>query len=94
MEQAMSYSIVVRSLGRNFTFAAIKKTCLALWKPEGDINLVDSIDGYHEDNGAQSMTVVTNGQEEKEGPPPTASESLEKSARVSMQLKPTPNISE
>ncbi|CAI9100407.1 OLC1v1037404C1 [Oldenlandia corymbosa var. corymbosa] len=47
MERAMSYSIVVIPLGRNFSFLAIRKPCMNLWNPKGDIHLVDSIDGYH-----------------------------------------------
>ncbi|CAI9113674.1 OLC1v1014318C1 [Oldenlandia corymbosa var. corymbosa] len=47
MEYAMSYSLVVRSLGRNFSFLAIEKRVSSLWKPKGRINLVDSVDEYH-----------------------------------------------
>ncbi|CAI9090181.1 OLC1v1024904C1 [Oldenlandia corymbosa var. corymbosa] len=47
IEYAMTYSLVVRPLGRNFSFLAIEKRISTLGKPKGRINLVDSIDGYH-----------------------------------------------
>ncbi|CAI9088678.1 OLC1v1023081C1 [Oldenlandia corymbosa var. corymbosa] len=47
MVVAMTYTIAVKPLGKEFRYDRLFKRFKGMWKPKGDIKHVDTIEGYH-----------------------------------------------
>lgn len=46
MAENMEFTVVIRPLGIELTYGVLYRRLMSLWKPRGDIRLLDHIDGY------------------------------------------------
>ncbi|CAI9095268.1 OLC1v1031169C1 [Oldenlandia corymbosa var. corymbosa] len=47
MKRAMTYSVAVKPLGKEFRHDRLCKRLKGLWRAKGDVKPVDTVDGYH-----------------------------------------------